>query len=129
MWRIDDAPFRRVGLLIDYLKYWSLLRRPFSIEPEHIFFAGIPQREAIAGLNDLASNRFDMALLVAPPRCGMTSLLRYVQRMRGFGDCAAEMILTEGNRSCDAAVHLARSCRWARRAHPAPRSGSASPAR
>jgi hypothetical protein len=90
--------------LIHYLHYWSLRRRPFLQADEEAFFAGVPQREAIAGLNDFASHRLSSAMLVAPPRCGTTSLLSYAKRMRGFGNSASEVVLTRGNHSFRAAI-------------------------
>ena len=81
---------------MDYLSYWSLLRKPFALGDGFVFFAGVSQREAIAGLNYFATNQLNSAFLVAPARCGMSQLLRHVKRMRGFGDCAAEVVLTSG---------------------------------
>jgi hypothetical protein len=81
---------------MEYLNHWSLLRKPFAVEDDHVFFAGVPQREALAGLSYFVGHGLPSAFLVAENRCGTSSLLRYVKRMRGFGDSAAEMILTDG---------------------------------
>jgi type II secretory pathway predicted ATPase ExeA len=81
---------------MNYLSYWSLLRKPFVADDHYFFFAGTPQREALARLSEFVSNRMNLAALVAPAGCGMTSLLRHVQGMRGFDDRAAEVILTSG---------------------------------
>jgi type II secretory pathway predicted ATPase ExeA len=81
---------------MDYLSYWSLLRKPFKLEGDSSFFAGVPQREAIAGLNYFVNSPMNSAFLVARSGCGMTWLLRHVERMHGFDDCAAEVIRTDG---------------------------------
>lgn len=81
---------------MDYLSYWSLLRKPFTLADDDAFFAGVPQREAIAGLNYFLTSRLTAALLFAPVGCGMTWMLRRIQRMHGFGDSAADVILTDG---------------------------------
>ncbi len=82
---------------MDYLGYWSLLRKPFIFGDDVSFFAGVPQREAIAGLNYFLTSPLNSAFLVAPTRCGMTWMLRRMKQMRGFGDCAAELVFTDGN--------------------------------
>jgi hypothetical protein len=82
---------------MDYLGYWSLLRKPFIFGDDVSFFAGVPQREAIAGLNYFLTSSLNSAILVAPARCGMTWMLRRMKQMQGFGDCAAEVIFTDGN--------------------------------
>lgn len=80
---------------MDYLGYWSLKRKPFTGSgPGFRFFAGQPQREAIAGLHYLVSSQSQIALLVAAPRCGMTRLMQHVRTMRGLGDHATEVIYT-----------------------------------
>jgi hypothetical protein len=81
---------------MDYLSHWSLLRKPFAVTDDQVFFAGAPQREALAGLNYFVSQELPSALMVAADRCGTSSLLRHAMRMRGFDDHAAEMVLTDG---------------------------------
>lgn len=80
---------------MDYLGYWSFRRRPFTeTGAGALFFAGQPQREAIAGLNYLVASDSRVAKLVAAPRCGMTRLMKHVQQMRGLGDHAIEVVYT-----------------------------------
>jgi type II secretory pathway predicted ATPase ExeA len=76
-----------------YLSYWSLRRKPF-LDSER-FFAGVPQRAAIAGLSEFVGEAMDVAFLVAPAGCGTSRLLRHAALMRGFGDCAAEVIVMD----------------------------------
>ena len=90
---------------MDYLGYWSLLRKPFLFDDAASFFAGVPQREAIAGLNYFLTNPLNAAFLVATPRCGMTWMLRRCKQMHGFGDCAAEVVVTDGNQHHRDTVH------------------------
>jgi hypothetical protein len=82
---------------MDYLGYWSLLRKPFIFADEVSFFAGVPQREAIAGLNYFLTSSLNSAFLVAPAGCGMTWMFQRMKQMHGFGDCAAEVVFTDGN--------------------------------
>ncbi len=88
---------------MDYLSYWSLIKKPFADSTDPLFFAGVPQREAIAGLSYFVTRQLNTAFFVAPRRCGMTRLLQHVTRMQGFGDCAAEVVVTDGTHlRCDA---------------------------
>jgi general secretion pathway protein A len=91
---------------MDYLNYWSLLDKPFLSEVVN-FFVGEPQREAIAGLSYFATNRLASAVLVGQAGCGMTTLLAHLESMRGFDDCAAEMIITAGNHGTSMLAELA----------------------
>lgn len=84
---------------MDYLRYWSLHRQPFAADDPDFFFAGHPQRAALAGLNEFVNSSPRAALLSAQAGCGLTRLLRHVHGMNGFNDCAAEVILTLGARS------------------------------
>jgi hypothetical protein len=79
-----------------YLSYWSLRGKPFVAPDPSLFFAGVPQREAIAGLSYFVNSRVKSAFLVAPRGCGTTRLLKYAMQMQGFGDCAVESIVTDG---------------------------------
>ena len=81
---------------MDYLNYWSLHRRPFVTDDPSYFFAGSPQRRAIARLTQVLAARLDVAILVSPGRCGSTRLLRRISKMRGFGDTATEVVCSEG---------------------------------
>ncbi len=69
------------------------------------FYAGVPQREAIAGLNYFLTSPLNSAFLIAPARCGMTWLLRRIKQMHGFGDCAADVVFTDGNQHHQDCVH------------------------
>lgn len=79
-----------------YLGYWGLFDKPFARSAGEYFFSGSPQREAIAGLSYFVASRFGVAFLVAPPRCGASSLMQRVCQMHGLGDCAAEVVMTWG---------------------------------
>lgn len=81
---------------MDYLRYWSLNRKPFAGE---FFFAGSPQRATLTRLTEFVNGPLDMATMIAADGCGMTSLLRHVQAMQGFDDCAAEVVLTSGTQA------------------------------
>lgn len=94
---------------MDYLAHWGLKRRPFSQgsftgEAESRFFSAAAQREAIAGLDYFVASTWNSAFLVAPPRSGATWLLAQVAAARGFGDCAAEVVLTPGDATADEAI-------------------------
>lgn len=91
---------------MDYLNYWSLLDKPFTAI-DSSFFMGVPQREAIAGLNYFITNQLASAVLVGPAGSGLTTLLAHLQAMRGFDDCAAEMVFTEGSHETPESAQLA----------------------
>ena len=82
---------------MDYLRYWSLLRKPFLFPQGDDFFAGAPQREALAGLSYLVGCEDKLAMLVCPRQNGLSWMLAYATQMRGFGDRATELITTRGD--------------------------------
>ncbi len=84
---------------MDYLRYWSLLRKPFLFQQGDDFFAGVPQREALAGLSYFVGGGEKLALLVCPSRNGLSWLLSHAKQMRGFGDRATELITTRGDQT------------------------------
>ncbi len=98
---------------MDYLRYWSLLEKPFVRDAAKRFYYGPPQREAIARLHYTVAGGMSSAVLTSPAGCGMTSLLRHVARSSGFGDCAVEMMLTRGDAQTPLEIFqsLARSLR------------------
>jgi type II secretory pathway predicted ATPase ExeA len=98
---------------MDYLRYWSLLEKPFARDSAKRFFLGPPQREAMARLHYTVAGGISCAVLTSPAGCGMTSLLRHASRTCGFGDCAVEMMLTQGKTDSPLEVFqsLARSLR------------------
>ena len=61
---------------------YHLLRKPFTLTDGHSFFAGVPQREAIAGLNYFLTSRLNAAQLLAP------QALDRGGRQDGFGTAA-----------------------------------------
>lgn len=81
---------------MNYLRYWSLLRKPFLFQQSDDFFTGVPQREALAGLGYFVGCQDNLALLVCPDQNGLTWLLSHAEQMRGFGDQATELISTQG---------------------------------
>lgn len=80
-----------------YLAYWSLTEPPFGEHSSKRFFAGGAQREAIARLHCLIAGGISSGVLLSPSGCGATSLFRHVAASHGFGDCAVEMLLTNGD--------------------------------
>lgn len=95
---------------MSHYAYWSLQKLPFG-RPELAdeFFAGRPQREALARLNYLICGGRSSGLLIAPSGAGRTTLLNRVAVSAGFGDCAVDMVRTGArNRSTEELlVHLA----------------------
>lgn len=79
-----------------YLSYWSLRRKPFNFAQGDDFFAGVPQREALAGLSYFVGSDEKLAMLVCPDQNGLSWLLAHAIQMRGFGDQATELISTTG---------------------------------
>ena len=82
-----------------YLRYWSLRRKPFLFGHGEDFFAGVPQREALAGLSYFVGSDEKLAMLVCPDQNGLSWLLSHAKQMRGFGDQATELITTLGTHS------------------------------
>lgn len=75
------------------LDYWSLKRLPFAegVRRDHPFF-GPPQRDALAAIHDLFRQDRQIAMLVAPPGCGSTTLLHWVGAASGIGKHAIETV-------------------------------------
>ncbi|WP_164104051.1 hypothetical protein [Candidatus Laterigemmans baculatus] len=96
---------------MSHYAYWSLHRMPFG-RPELAddFFAGRPQREALARLDYLISGGRSSGLLIAPAGAGRTMLLHRIAVSAGFGDTAVDMVRTGArNRSAEELlVHLAQ---------------------
>lgn len=80
---------------MDYLRHWSLRRKPFLFSASDDFFAAAPQREALAGINYLIGSSAQLALLSCQRSNGLTWLLSHAANMRGFGDHAVELVRTE----------------------------------
>lgn len=80
---------------MSHYAYWSLQKLPFG-RPELAddFFAGRPQREALARLHYLICGGRSSGLLIAPAGAGRTTLLGRVAVSAGFGDCAVDMVRT-----------------------------------
>lgn len=94
---------------MDYLAHWGLKRRPFSQgsfagDAQSRYFSAAAQREAIAGLDYFVASTWNSAFLVAPPRSGATWMLTRLAAARGFGDCAAEVVLTPADATADEAI-------------------------
>ena len=88
---------------MSYQKYWSLSKLPFG-RPETAdeFFAGRPQREALARIDYLIRSGHNHGLVISPPAVGRTCLMSRVAQSAGFGDCAVDMVYTGAqDRSCD----------------------------
>lgn len=90
---------------MDFLKYWTLRDNPFGRKSGRRFYAGAPQREAIARLTCLVSSGMTSGILLSPSGCGSTTLMRHVARSSGFGDCAVEMLWTGGQQDSVAGVY------------------------
>lgn len=80
--------------MIGYLDYWALFDKPFTRPCGDFFFAAEPQRAAIALLSRVVADPYRAARLVAPRKCGLSTLMRHVEQMHGLGDCATETIVT-----------------------------------
>lgn len=79
---------------MNYLGYWRLYRRPFLFPPGTDFFAGTPQREVLAGINDFIASDARIAFLCSPPTNGLSWLFTHLESMRGLGDRAVEIVVT-----------------------------------
>jgi len=75
-----------------YLRYWKLIRRPFLFGPGEDFFAGTPQREALAGLSNFIASDAKYCSLYSPRQNGLSWLFSHLRTMRGFGDRAVEVV-------------------------------------
>lgn len=84
-----------VPVVMTYQKYWSLGKLPFG-RPESAddFFAGRPQREALARFDYLVRGSQSSGLLIGSAGVGQTTLLRRVALSSGFGDCAVDIVYT-----------------------------------
>ncbi len=89
---------------MNYLRHWSLLEKPFAHDASRRFYVGDPQREVIAGFNYLTSGEQAIAILLSSGGCGVTSLLKQVACTHGLGDCAVEVVMTDGNQTHAAGV-------------------------
>lgn len=81
----------------DHLRYWSLAHSPFRHPAAGHFFAGHPQREAIARLHLLVASDLGLGLLRSSGGCGTTTLMRYLAASHGWGDCAVQVIYSRGD--------------------------------
>lgn len=109
----NDRVAQDQSLFMEYLRYWSLLEKPFGRDASARFFYGPAQREAIARVHYTVAGGMSCGILISPPGCGMTSLLRHIARSSGFGDCAVEMLLTRGEAASTSDIFraLARALR------------------
>ena len=83
--------------LMNFLTHWSLQRAPFGpLATADAFFAGAPQREAIARLEYLIRSESRAALLLAERGCGTTTLLKRVSGTSGLGNAAVDAFVTCG---------------------------------
>ncbi len=82
---------------MNFLHHWSLQRNPFgSVTTTDAFFAGLPQREAIARLEYLIRSETRNAILISERGCGATTLLKRVSGSSGLGNNAVDAVLTTG---------------------------------
>jgi len=84
--------------MIGYLDYWALFDKPFTRPCGDYFFAAESQREAIAVLSRVVADPDSVVCLVAPRKCGLSTLMRHIAQMNGLGDCATETIITTTHR-------------------------------
>jgi hypothetical protein len=89
-------PSPKTRAAMGYLEYWHLFDKPFALGERDDYFAAAPQREAMAGLSYFATSPFQIAFLVAPRRCGSSRLMKHLSQMHGLGNCATEVVITEG---------------------------------
>jgi len=82
---------------MNFLQHWSLQRNPFGpVTHSDAFFAGLPQREAIARLEYLIRSETRSALMLCERGCGATTLLKRVSTTSGLGNNAVDAIMTTG---------------------------------
>lgn len=82
---------------MNFLDHWSLQRNPFGpVSTTDGFFAGRPQREAIARLEYLIRSETRSAILTSERGCGATTLLKRVSGSSGLGNNAVDAVLTTG---------------------------------
>jgi hypothetical protein len=80
-----------------FLQHWSLQRNPFGVvTTSDAFFAGLPQREAIARLEYLVRSETRSALMLSERGSGSTTLLKRVSGTSGLGNNAVDAVLTTG---------------------------------
>jgi hypothetical protein len=115
---------------MDYLRYWAMHRKPFlfgaqeSLHREnsysgsfHVddfsandFYAGPPQREALAGLSYFLASDQQLALLNCAAQNGLSWIFAHLTHMRGMDDRATEWITTRCVESSAERI-LANFCR------------------
>lgn len=93
------------AILMNFLQHWSLQRNPFGpVTSADAFFAGLPQREAIARLEYLVRSETRSALMMSERGCGATTLLKRVSGTSGLGNNAVDAVLTTGGVESTAAA-------------------------
>ena len=80
---------------MEYLRYWSLRHPPFAVAPS-FFYASTERRMVLAGVESLVTRRIPFGVIAGPSGCGTTTLLKFLATSSGFGDSAAEVIVSSG---------------------------------
>jgi type II secretory pathway predicted ATPase ExeA len=90
---------------MNFLQHWSLNHSPFGpVASGDAFYAGLPQREAIARLDYLIRSETRSAVMLSERGCGATTLLSRVAGTSGLGNAAVDAVMTCGGVSSSAAA-------------------------
>jgi|GEM_PF-1039216 len=104
-YRDAEEPTVWTATHMNFLQHWSLQRNPFGpVSNSDAFFAGLPQREAIARLEYLIRSETRSALMMSDRGCGATSLLKRVSGTSGLGNNAVDAVMTAGGVATTAAA-------------------------
>ncbi|HBJ34894.1 MAG TPA: hypothetical protein DDZ51_09055, partial [Planctomycetaceae bacterium] len=104
-YRDAEEPTVWTATHMNFLQHWSLQRNPFGpVANSDAFFAGLPQREAIARLEYLIRSETRSALMMCDRGCGATTLLKRVSGTSGLGNNAVDAVLTSGGVTSTAAA-------------------------
>jgi len=96
-YRDAEEPTVWTALDMNFLQHWSLQRNPFGpVTSTDAFFAGLPQREAVARLEYLIRSETRSAVMLCDRGSGATTLLKRVSGTSGLGNNAVDAVMTTG---------------------------------
>jgi len=94
------TPFKQsltIRLTMNYLQHWSLTRSPFVPVTTHdSFYAGMPQREAMARLDYMIRSANRSAIMLSHRGCGVTTMLKRLATTSGLSGVAVQSVMTSG---------------------------------
>ncbi|WP_146401234.1 hypothetical protein [Planctomycetes bacterium CA13] len=82
-------------------RYWRLSEDPFSNRTATWFFAGTPQKTALAELSAVLPTQPQGVAITAARYGGMTTLLRHLSTYHGIGDMATQFLFTKSRGRID----------------------------